>query len=67
MDNTDWKALARARGSQLGDEELERTVKPLRDLEKRFRPLAKALPATLDPATIFLADAESREAWQKKA
>jgi hypothetical protein len=67
MDNTDWKALGRARGSQLGDAELERMVEPLRDLEKRFRPLAQELPPTLDPATIFRADAESREACQKKA
>jgi hypothetical protein len=61
MDNTDWKALARARGSKLEDEELARVLEPLRDLEKRFRPLAGALPSALDPAPIFRADAESRE------
>lgn len=60
MDNTDWKA--RARGSEIEDAELERVLEPLRDLEKRFRPLAKALPLSLDPAPIFRADAESREA-----
>jgi hypothetical protein len=61
MDNTDWKALARARGSELEDAELERVLEPLRNLEKRFRPLAEALPPTLEPAPIFRADAESHE------
>jgi hypothetical protein len=61
MDNTDWKSLARARGSQVEDAELERVLEPLRDLEKRFRPLAETLPRTLDPAPIFRADAESHE------
>lgn len=61
MGNTDWKAIARARGSDLEDAELERTVEPLRDLEKRFRALADALPLVLDPATIFRADAEPHE------
>jgi hypothetical protein len=59
MDNTDWKA--RARGSNVEDAELDRALEPLRDLEKRFRPLAHALPLALDPATIFRADAETRE------
>jgi hypothetical protein len=61
MNNTDWKALARARGSELEDAELERILEPLRDLEKRFRPLAGALPPTLDPAPVFRPDAELRE------
>jgi hypothetical protein len=61
MESTDWKALARARGSQLEDAELERTLEPLRNLENRFRPLAAALPSTLSPATIFRANAESGE------
>jgi hypothetical protein len=58
---TDWKALARARGSQLEDSELERILEPLHNLEKRFRPLAKAIPPALDPAVIFRADPESGE------
>ncbi|HLI85841.1 MAG TPA: hypothetical protein VKV17_18150 [Bryobacteraceae bacterium] len=61
MPLTDWKALARARGSQLENPELDRILEPLATLEARFRPLAEALPATLDPAPIFRADAESRE------
>ena len=61
MENTDWKALARARGSRLEDSELERILEPLRNLEKRFRPLAKAIPPTRDPAVIFRADPESGE------
>jgi hypothetical protein len=61
MCNTDWKAIARARGSEVEDAQLERVLEPLRDLEKRFRPLAEALPPALDPAPIFRADAESRE------
>jgi hypothetical protein len=61
MGNTDWKAVAHARGSEVEDAELKRVLEPLRDLEKRFRPLAQALPPALDPATVFRADAESRE------
>jgi hypothetical protein len=61
MESTDWKALARARGSQLEDAELERTFEPLSNLENRFRPLAAALPPTVDPATIFCANPESGE------
>jgi hypothetical protein len=55
MENTDWKALARARGLELSDSELERLLEPLRNLEGRFRPLAKSISLTLDPAVIFRA------------
>jgi hypothetical protein len=61
MDETDWNAMARARGSQLADSELDRILDPLRNLEQRFRPLAQGISPTLDPATVFRADAESGE------
>jgi hypothetical protein len=61
MDNTDWETLARARGLEIEDSELQRVLEPLRDLEKRFRPLVGGIPLALDPAPIFRADAESRE------
>jgi hypothetical protein len=58
---TDWEALAKARGFEIPGADLDRVVKPLRALERRFRPLAADLSFDMDPATTFRADPESRE------
>ncbi len=47
----DWKAIARAHGMKVSEEELERIVGTLNALEDAFRPLTKDLPANLEPAT----------------
>lgn len=47
---TDFRALARARGLAIPEEELDRIVRPLEALEAAFRPLTADLPATLEPA-----------------
>ncbi len=46
---TDWKAVAKARGVEIPDEEMERVTGPLESLERVFRPLAGNLPASLEP------------------
>jgi len=48
---TDWKAIARARGLEIPEAELDRVAKPLETLEAVFRPLVADLPAALEPAT----------------
>lgn len=58
---TDWEALAKARGFEISPTDLDRVIKPLRALERRFRPLAAGLSSGMDPATTFRADPESRE------
>ena len=55
----DWKAIAKAVGLNLPAEELNRIVAPLEVLEETFRPLAKDLPAELEPSTgIFGTEVE---------
>jgi hypothetical protein len=46
----DFKALARARGLDIPEAELDRIVPTLETLEAAFRPLAADLPASLEPA-----------------
>jgi hypothetical protein len=53
---TDWKALARARGFDIPDAELDRIVSPLDQLEESFRPLAAAIPPGVEPAVMFKAE-----------
>jgi hypothetical protein len=45
----DFKALARARGLDIPESELDRIVPTLESLEAAFRPLAADLPASLEP------------------
>ena len=49
----DWKALARARGLDIPDADLERIVAPLEVLERAFRPLAGTIPHEVEPAITF--------------
>lgn len=48
---TDFKAIARARGLEIPEAELDRVARSLETLEAAFRPLAADLPASLEPAT----------------
>jgi hypothetical protein len=50
---TDFKAVARARGLDIPDAELDRIVPTLEALEAAFRPLAANLSPLLEPATGF--------------
>jgi hypothetical protein len=46
---TDWAAVARARGLEIPEAELERVTKPLAALEETFRPLLKDLTPLMEP------------------
>jgi hypothetical protein len=50
---TDWKAVAKARGLGIPDQDLERTVAPLTALEETFRQLAQQLRPEDEPAALF--------------
>ena len=50
---TDFKAVARARGLDIPEAELERIARTLEALESAFRPLTADLPASLEPATAL--------------
>lgn len=56
---TDFKALARARGLDIPEAELDRIVPTLEALEAAFRPLAADLPPSLEPATCICPDLEA--------
>jgi len=47
---TDFKAIARARGLNIPEAELDRIVPTLEALEAAFRPLAADLPPSLEPS-----------------
>ncbi len=49
----DWRSMARVSGIPLSQQELERVVGPLDDLEVTFRQLARDLSPDLEPATAF--------------
>jgi len=59
--STDWDLIAKARGFEIPETELERVIAPLRLLEQRFRPLAKNLSPAVAPAILFRAGAEESE------
>ena len=46
---TDWAAVARARGVDIPEADLERLVKPLAGLEETFRPLVNGLTPLMEP------------------
>jgi len=48
---TDFKAIARARGLNIPEAELDRIVPTLESLEAAFRPLVADLPPSLEPLT----------------
>jgi hypothetical protein len=50
---TDWKALARASGLSLSDQELERVVVPLETLEPAIQRFASRLAPEVEPAPVF--------------
>jgi hypothetical protein len=49
----DWKKIAAACDLQIPEADFARITPALDSLEKSFRPLVQALPATLEPAVIF--------------
>ncbi len=55
----DWKGLARARGLDIPDADLEALAPRLDALEAAFRPLARQLTFDQEPAAPFRADPES--------
>ena len=55
----DWKALAKARGIEIPETELELIRPRLDALEQAFRPLAQRLTPDQEPAAVFRADPES--------
>lgn len=50
---TDWKAVARAHGLQIPDDQIERIAPTLNGLEEIFRPLPTRLPHETEPAVRF--------------
>jgi len=55
----DWKAVARARGLEIPDADLDGITPRLDALEEAFRPPALQLKPEQEPATIFRAGVES--------
>jgi hypothetical protein len=53
MSQTDWKALARARGLDIPAEAVESIAPGLQALEESFRPLLAKLSHTVEPAVIL--------------
>ena len=51
-----WKALARARGLDIPEADLELLSARLDGLEEIFRPLVRALTFEQEPAAVFRAD-----------
>ena len=49
----DWRAMARARGIDVADRDLDRIAGPLDALEETFRPLTKQLNAADEPCVEF--------------
>lgn len=54
---TDFRAVARARGLGIPEEELDRVARPLEAIEAAFRPLVAELPSLLEPATAICPEA----------
>jgi hypothetical protein len=52
----DWKAVARAQGLPLNDDEAERTLGPLRHLDSLLIRIAEQVVAETDPAITFEAE-----------
>ena len=46
----DWKAIAKARGIDIGPDTAERTVAPLNEMEEIFRSLIPDLSPDIEPA-----------------
>jgi predicted nuclease with TOPRIM domain len=51
---TDWKQMARMRGTKLREEELDKVAGPLEALEKRFRELEKGLALETEPVNFYV-------------
>jgi hypothetical protein len=58
---TDFRAIARARGLDIPEDQLDRIARPLELLEAAFRPLTTDLPPSLEPASGF--DPEDRSGF----
>ncbi len=56
---TDFKAIARARGLDIPEAELDRIAATLAALEAAFRPLTADLPSSLEPATCICPSQEA--------
>jgi hypothetical protein len=50
-----WKKIATGNGLDIPDADLERIAPALDALEAAFRPLAREIPASVEPAVIFRA------------
>jgi hypothetical protein len=50
---TDWLTIARARGLQAPQAELERIAAVLEALETALAPLVRGIPLDTEPATVF--------------
>ena len=57
---TDWKALAKARGLDIPEEDVEAIAPRLDALEQALRRPARELTPDQEPAPIFRADVESQ-------
>ena len=49
----DWKAIAVAMNLNIPEADLDALVPTLAGVEKAFRPLARTIPADIDPAVAF--------------
>jgi hypothetical protein len=56
-----WKKIAEVEGFRIPEPEMERIAPVLDGLEAAFRPLVKAIPHDVEPATIFRAAPEQTE------
>jgi hypothetical protein len=54
----DWKQIAAGLGLDIPEADLARSVPALERLEATFRPLAGAIPESVEPAVTFCAGAE---------
>jgi len=54
-----WKALARARGLEIPEAELDLVVQRLQTLESAFRPLVGTLTPDQEPAPVFRPEPET--------
>ena len=51
----DWKAMARAAGLDIPEDQLERIAPSLDGLEAAFAPMRGSIPDDVEPATFFRA------------
>jgi len=57
----DWRKIAEAYAVRIPDPEISRIAEALDGLEAAFRPLARSIPHTVEPAVVFRASSEPEE------